>query len=173
VCPSIFGETGGQEGEPPHKGHATALRLSAPSSSLYPAVKKANRCARSIQPPRCTPPQLRCNWRSNTRAQAHKSCNRRASYWVQKNCTVACANATSSWGCSGSFSEPVQRLVAPRAWPNSDIKYDDHVPVSRGNKQGTRHDHRQAGGNYINRRTGAVSQPPIGLWPHLQTHILL
>jgi hypothetical protein len=72
-----------------------------------------------------------------------------------------------------SFSEPVQRLEAPRAWPNSDIKYEGHGPVSRGNRHGRRHDHRRADSNYINRRAGAASQPPIGLWPHLQTHILL
>jgi hypothetical protein len=46
-----------------------------------------------------------------------------------------------------SFSEPVQRLEAPRAWPNSDIKYDGHGPVSRGNRRGSRHDHRQADGD--------------------------
>jgi hypothetical protein len=49
--PSIFGATGGQEGELPRKGHATAPRLSAPSSSPYPAVKEANRRARSVQTP--------------------------------------------------------------------------------------------------------------------------
>jgi hypothetical protein len=37
-----------------------------------------------------------------------------------------------------SFSEPVQRLEAPRAWPNSDIKYGGHGPVSRGNRRGRR-----------------------------------
>jgi hypothetical protein len=64
--PIIFGATSGQEGEPPHKEHATAPRLNAPSSSPKSAVEKASRHARSVQPPRgCAPPQLRCNRRSN------------------------------------------------------------------------------------------------------------
>jgi hypothetical protein len=49
--PLHFRATSGQEGEPPHKEHATALRLNAPSSSPKPAVEKANRHARSVQPP--------------------------------------------------------------------------------------------------------------------------
>ena len=72
-----------------------------------------------------------------------------------------------------SFSKQVQRLEAPHAWPNSDIKYEGHGPVSRGNRRGRQHDHRRAGSNYINRRAGAAGQPPIRLWSHLQTHILL
>jgi hypothetical protein len=47
MCSSIFGASSGQEGEPPHIGHATAPRLGAPSSSPHPAVKEANRRARS------------------------------------------------------------------------------------------------------------------------------
>jgi hypothetical protein len=41
-----------EEGEPPHKGHATASQLCAPSFLEQPAVKKANRRTRSMQPPR-------------------------------------------------------------------------------------------------------------------------
>jgi hypothetical protein len=83
--PFIFAETSGREGEPPHKEHATAPRLCAPSSSPKQAVEKANRHAESVQPSRgCAPPQLRCNRRSNMGAQAHMSCDRRAGYWVQK-----------------------------------------------------------------------------------------
>jgi hypothetical protein len=64
--PFIFAATSGLEGEPPHKERATAPRLCAPSSSLKPAVKKANRCAGSVQLPHgCAPSQLRCNRRSN------------------------------------------------------------------------------------------------------------
>jgi hypothetical protein len=88
-----------EEGEPPHKEHATAPQLSAPSPSPKPAVEKANRHARSVQPPHdCAPPQLRCNRRSNMGAQAHMSCNRRVGYRVRKNRTVARANDTSSQG---------------------------------------------------------------------------
>jgi hypothetical protein len=35
----VFAKTSGQEGEPPHKEHVTAPRLSAPSSSPKPVVK--------------------------------------------------------------------------------------------------------------------------------------
>jgi hypothetical protein len=85
MCPFIFAATSGQEDKPPHEERATAPRLYAPSSSPKPAVKKANRHAGSVQPPRgCAPPQLRCNRRSNMGTQAHMSCNRRAGYWVHK-----------------------------------------------------------------------------------------
>jgi hypothetical protein len=51
IRPSIFAATSGQEGEPPHKELATALRLFALLSSLQPVVKEANRRTRSVQPP--------------------------------------------------------------------------------------------------------------------------
>jgi hypothetical protein len=55
--PFIFRATSSQEGEPPHKEHATASRLNAPSSSPKPAVEKVNHHARSVQPPHgCAPP---------------------------------------------------------------------------------------------------------------------
>jgi hypothetical protein len=100
--PSIPRATSGQEGEPPRKGHAAAPRLSIPPSSLYPAVKEAARRARGVQPSHgCAPPQLRHNWRSNSGAQAHTSCNWRAGYRVPRNRTATCANATSSRYCHG------------------------------------------------------------------------
>jgi hypothetical protein len=74
--PFIFAVTSGQKGEPPRKKRTTAPLRS---------------------------PQLRYNRLSNTGAQAHMSCNQRAGYWVQKNHAAACANATSSRGCSGSL----------------------------------------------------------------------
>jgi hypothetical protein len=74
--PFIFAITSGQKGKPPRKKHTTAPRLCAPSASLQPAVQHG--------------------------AQAHVSCNRRAGYRVRKNCTAACANATSSRGHHGS-----------------------------------------------------------------------
>jgi hypothetical protein len=57
-------------------------------------VEKKNHHSESVQPP-CgyAPPQLRCNWRSNVRTQAHTSCNRRAGCQVQKNRTSTRANA--------------------------------------------------------------------------------
>jgi hypothetical protein len=66
VRPFIFAATNGQEGEPLHKERATAPRLFSLSSLPQTAVKEANRCTRSVQPPRgCAPPRLRCNRWSN------------------------------------------------------------------------------------------------------------
>jgi hypothetical protein len=39
IRPFIFAATNGQEGEPPHKEHATDPRLCTPSASLQPAVQ--------------------------------------------------------------------------------------------------------------------------------------
>jgi hypothetical protein len=66
VRPVIFAATNGQECESPHKERTTASRLYALSSSPQPAVKKADRRARSVQPPRgWAPPRLHCSQRSN------------------------------------------------------------------------------------------------------------
>jgi hypothetical protein len=70
------------------------------------------------------------------------------------------------------FSGPVQRLEAPHAWPNSDIKYEGHGPVSRGDRRSSRHDPKRADSNCANRRAGAAGQPLIRLWPHQQARIL-
>jgi hypothetical protein len=76
--------------------------------------------------------------------------------------------AAEDW--KDKFLEPVQRLEAPRAWPNSDIK--GHGLVSHGNGRGNRRSHRRAGSNCINRRAGAAGKSPIRLWPHLQARTL-
>jgi hypothetical protein len=47
IRPFIFGATSGREDEPPHKERATTPWLCASSFSPKPAVKKANRHARS------------------------------------------------------------------------------------------------------------------------------
>ena len=176
--PFILGATSGQEGEPPHKGacnrpavkrslifaetsgrkggppcgkRTTAPRLCAPSASLQPAVQHGGPGPHVMQPARRLP-------------GAEKS------HYHLRQCHVFLG---PSWKSEKiSFSEPVQRLEAPRAWPNSDIKYEGHGPVNRGNKRGSRHDHRQAGSNCVNRRAGAAGQPLIRLWPHLQARIL-
>jgi hypothetical protein len=150
--PFIFAVTSGQKGEPPRKKRTTAPRLCAPSASLQPTVQHKGPGPHVMQPARRLP-------------GAEKSHRR------LRQCHVF---SRPSWKSEKtSFSEPVQRLEAPRAWPNSDIKYEGHGPVSHGNRCGRRHGHRRAGSNYINRRAGAAGQPPIRLWPHLQTHILL
>jgi hypothetical protein len=66
----------------------------------------------------------------------------------------------------------MQRLEAPRAWLNKDIKYGGHGLVSRGGRRGSRRDHRRAGSNCINGCAGAASRSPVKLWPHLQARIL-
>jgi hypothetical protein len=70
------------------------------------------------------------------------------------------------------YSKPMQRLEAPRTWPNKDIKYGGHGPVSRGGRRGSRRDHRRAGSNCINECVGVASRSLVKLWPHLQTRIL-
>jgi hypothetical protein len=84
------------------QGACNRPTIMRPSSSLKPAVEKANRRVGSVQPPRgCAPLQLRCNQRSHMGAQAHMSYNWRAGYWVRKNRTAARANTTSPRGGRG------------------------------------------------------------------------
>jgi hypothetical protein len=86
-----------EEGKPPHTKHVTAPRLYALSSSPKPAVERADRHARSMQPHHgCAPFRLRRIWLSSMEAWAYMSCNRRTGYYVQRNCTATCANAASS-----------------------------------------------------------------------------
>jgi hypothetical protein len=86
-----------EEGKLPHAKHETAPWLYALSSSPKPAVKKADRLARSMQPHHGrTPFQLRCNRWSSMGARSHMSCNRRTGYYMQGNRTATCANAASS-----------------------------------------------------------------------------
>jgi hypothetical protein len=77
-----------------------------------------------------------------------------------------------SAGPSATKHGPNKRLEAARAWPSGGIKYKNHGSVNRGNRRGSRHDHRRADSNCANRRAGAAGQPLIKLWPHLQARIL-
>jgi hypothetical protein len=149
--PFIFAVTSGQKGEPPRKKRAIAPRLCAPSASLQPAVQHGGSGPHVMQP-------------------ARRLLGAKKSHCRLRQCHVFSGPSRESEKIS--FSEPVQRLEAPRAWPNSDIKYDGHGPVSRGNRRGRRHDHRRVGGNCANGRTGAAGQPQIRLWPHLQARLL-
>jgi hypothetical protein len=68
-----------EEGKPPHKEHATTPRLCAPSFSPQPAVRKANRRTRSMQPPRSYAAlHLRRNQRSKGRTAMQEAYNRPA-----------------------------------------------------------------------------------------------
>jgi hypothetical protein len=136
--PLIFAVTGGQKGEPPRKKRTTAPLLCAPSASLQPAVQHGGPGPHVRQP-------------------AHRLLGAEKPHRRLRQCHVFSGPYRKSEKLS--FSEPVQRLEAPRAWPNSDIKYDGHGSVSRGNRCGRRHNHRQAGCNCANGRTGAAGQP--------------
>jgi hypothetical protein len=71
---SIFATTNGQEGEPPHKEHATP-------TVVCPLVFAAT-----------------SGPTSGMGAQAHMSCIRRAGFWVQKSRTAARANTVPPRG---------------------------------------------------------------------------
>jgi hypothetical protein len=108
--PFIFAVTSGQKGEPPRKKRTTALRLCAPSASLQPAVQHKGPGPHIMQP-------------------AHRLPGAEKSHRRLRQCHVFSGPLRKSEKIS--FSEPMQRLEAPRAWPNSDIKYEGHGPVSR------------------------------------------
>jgi hypothetical protein len=142
---------------------------------------------RSVQLPRGhTPLHLRRNQRSRRRTATQEAYNRPV---------VVCplsfaATGGSTWGPGPHVMQPARRLLgaanrtvaranatsprghAPRAWPISDIKYEGHGPVNRGNRCGSQRDHRRANSNCVNRHAGAAGQSPIRLWPHLQARIL-
>jgi hypothetical protein len=139
--------------EPPHKERATAPRLRGPSASLQPVVQPLawGPGPHVIHPAR--------RFLDAEKSHCHSRQYRTSSRPSQKTEKI-------------KFSKPVQRLEAPRAWPNNDIKCGSHGLVNRGNRRGSRRDHRRAGTNCINGRVGASSQSPIRLWPHLQARIL-
>jgi hypothetical protein len=66
----------------------------------------------------------------------------------------------------------MQRLEAPRAWPNKAIKCEGNGSVSHGDRHGSRRDYGQTDSNCINGRAGVASQSLIKLWPHLQARTL-
>jgi hypothetical protein len=155
-CPAvkrsfIFAETSGQKGEPPRRKRTTAPQLCAPSASLQPAAQHGGPGPHVMQP---------AHWLPSAGKSHHRL----------RQCRVFPGLSRKTEKIK--FSEPVQRLEASRAWPNSDIKYEGHGPANRGNRRSSRHDHRWAGSNCVNRRTGAASQPIIRLWPHLRARIL-
>jgi hypothetical protein len=63
----------------------------------------------------------------------------------------------------------MQRLEAPRAWPNKAIKCGGHGSASRGGRRGIRRDQGRIDSNYTNGRAKAVNQSPAKLWPHRDT----
>jgi hypothetical protein len=71
-----------------------------------------------------------------------------------------------------NFQNQCSGIEAPRAWPSKAIKCGDHGSVSHGDKRGSWRDRRQTGSNYDSKRTEAVCQSSVKLWPHLQARIL-
>jgi hypothetical protein len=63
------------------------------------------------------------------------------------------------------FSKPMQRLEAPRAWPNKAIKCGGHGSVSRGDRRGSRSDQGRTGSNCTSGRAEAANQSPNKLGP--------
>jgi hypothetical protein len=119
--PSTFTAAGGQEGEPPHKEHATVRRLFALPSSPQPVVKKVNHCTRSMQPPHgCAPPQLRCNRWSNLWKEGpgphviHPACRfLGAGKSHRRSRQYRAFSRPSQKAKEIKFSKPMQQLKAP------------------------------------------------------------
>jgi hypothetical protein len=147
IRPFIFAATSGQEGEPPRKERITAPRLYAPSASLQPAVRHGGLGPHVMHSARRI-------------LGAERSHRRSRQYRVPSGPSQKIEKI--------NFQKPIQRLEAPRAWPNKGIKCEGHVSVSRGDRR----DHGRTDSNCINGHAGAASQSPIRLWPHLQAHIL-
>jgi hypothetical protein len=161
------------------KEHATAPWLNAPSSSPKPAVEKSNRHAGSVQPPHgYAPPQLRCN--RGPRAQhggpgphvmqpARRSLGAEKSHRHSRQCHDSSGPSRKTKKIS--FQNQCGDSRHPVHGPEVRAKCESHGPVNRENGHGRRRDHRRAGSHCINRRVGAVGQPPIRLWPHQQDRI--
>jgi hypothetical protein len=177
--PSTFAATSGQEGEPPHKECAIVLRLfSLPSSPQLrsrrrttaqgacnrPAVARPLSFATTGGPTSGMGPRPTCH----TPDTSVPGCRKDAPPLAPMSRLLE--DVAKDY--EDNFSKPMQRLEAPRAWPNKDIKYGGHGPVSRGGRRGSRCDHRRAGGNCINGCAGAASRSPVKLWPHLQARIV-
>jgi hypothetical protein len=136
--PFLFTVTSGQRGEPPRKKRTTVARLCAPSASLQPTVQLGGSGPHVMQPAGRLPSAKKPHCRL-------------------RQCHVFSGPSRESEKVKYSDSRH------PHTWPNSDIKYDGHGPVSRGNRRSSRHGHRRAGSNCSNRHVGAAVQPPIRL----------
>jgi hypothetical protein len=66
----------------------------------------------------------------------------------------------------------MQRLEAPRAWPNKAIKCGGHGSVSHGGRRGSQRDQGRTDSYYTNGRAKTANQSPAKLWPHLQARNL-
>jgi hypothetical protein len=153
IRPFIFTATSGQEGEPPHKERATAPRLCAPSASLHLAVQPL---AWGPRPTGHAP---------GTPVSAYREV-------APPLAPVPRLLGATAEDEEVKFSKPMQRLEAPRAWPNKAIKYEGQGSVSRGGRRGSRCDQGRTDSNYTNGRAKIANQSPAKLWPHLQARVL-
>jgi hypothetical protein len=177
--PFIFAATNGQEGKPPHKNRATALRLYALSSSPQPAVKKVNRRTRSVQPPHgCAPPRLRCSQRSNL---WHGGPGPHVMHLVRRFlCTEKSHRHSRQYHASSGPPQKTKKLNFQKC---SDSRHPAHGPAKTLSAEVTGQSAAGTGvavgvtmgGPVVVASTGAqkqMSQSPIRLWPHLQARIL-
>jgi hypothetical protein len=67
----------------------------------------------------------------------------------------------------GNFSNQCRSIEAPRTWPCETIMRGGRGSVSRGDRHGSWRDRRRTGSDYVSKRTEAVRQSPVKVWPHL------
>jgi hypothetical protein len=154
IRPFIFTATSGQGGEPPHKKRTTAPWLCAPLASLQPAVQ-----------PLAWGPRLTCHAPG-------------AQVTAYREVAPPLAPVPHLLGATAEDGEvkfsKMQRLKAPRAWPNKAIKCRGHGSVSRGDRHGSQRDQGRPDSNCIkqaHRSSEPISQtlaPPAGSYPPLR-----
>jgi hypothetical protein len=82
------------------------------------------------------------------------SCNRRTSYYMQRNRTATCANVVSS----RDYRTSATTRGSPAHDPTVPIKCDGHGSVSRRDRRDSWYDHRRTDSNCSNGRTEAAVQ---------------
>jgi hypothetical protein len=138
--------------------------ISTPPSLPKPAVKRADRHASGMQPHYdCAPFQLRRMWRSSMKAQAHKSCDWRAGYYVQEiapplapmSCLLDCGTSATTRG-------------SPAPDPTVPIECNDHRSVSHGRRRDGGYGQKWTSSNCGDRRVEAAVKSPVGSRPLLK-----
>ena len=146
------------------KEHATTPRLNAPSSSPKPAVERADRHTRSMQPHHsCAPFRLHRIRRSSMEARARMSCNQCAGYDVRE-VTPPLAPMLRLLDCGTSTAtrgSPAHDPIVP-------MECNDHGSVSRGRRRDVRYGQKWTGSNGGSRRAEAAVKSPAGSRPLLK-----
>jgi hypothetical protein len=174
----IFAATSGQESEPPHTVRATALRLYALSSSLQPAVKKANRRTRSVQPPHgCAPPRLHYSQWSNLR---HGGLGPHVMHLARRFLRTEKSHHHSRKYRAPSGPPQKTEKLSFFFQKCSDLRHPAHGPTKPSSAEVTGQIAAGTGmvvgatmgGPTVIASTGRRDSKPIRLWPHLQARIL-